>query len=121
MVAAEVRTLVLRCEEAARDIRQMIATSVERTHQGAEQVERAGKTMESIIHNIDSLQSCVDVLFSMSDQQKTSVLQMKGSIATIDASVQENVQHVAQTIQVAQQQQHHTGELKSAISVFRLV
>ena len=57
----------------------------------------------------------------MSDQQKTSVLQMKGSIATIDASVQENVQHVAQTIQVAQQQQHHTGELKSAISVFRLV
>lgn len=121
VVAAEVRTLALRCEEAARDIRQMIATSVERTHQGAEQVERAGKTMESIIHNIDSLQSCVDVLFSMSDQQKTSVLQMKGSIATIDASVQENVQHVAQTIQVAQQQQHHTGELKSAISVFRLV
>ena len=121
VVAAEVRTLALRCEEAARDIRQMIATSVERTHQGAEQVERAGKTMASIISNIDSLQSCVDVLFSMSDQQKTSVLQMKGSIATIDASVQENVQHVAQTIQVAQQQQHHTGELKSAISVFRLV
>lgn len=121
VVAAEVRTLALRCEEAARDIRQLIAASVERSHQGAEQVERAGKTMVAIIHNIDSLQSCVDVLSSMSDQQRTSVLQMKGSIASIDASVQENAQHVAQTIQVAQQQQRHTGSLKSAISVFRLV
>ncbi|MGO3413969.1 MAG: methyl-accepting chemotaxis protein [Kluyvera intermedia] len=43
VVAAEVRTLALRCEGAARDIRQLIATSVERTHQGASQVEQAGK------------------------------------------------------------------------------
>lgn len=121
VVAAEVRTLALRCEGAARDIRQLIATSVERTHQGASQVEQAGETMAAIIHNINSLQACVDVLSSMSEQQRTSVLQMKGSIAHIDASVQENVQHVAQTIQVAHQQQRHTGELKSAISVFRLV
>ncbi|HAT1572530.1 TPA: methyl-accepting chemotaxis protein [Kluyvera cryocrescens] len=121
VVAAEVRTLALRCEGAARDIRQLIATSVERTHQGAEQVERAGETMAAIIDNIDSLQACVDVLSSMSDQQRASVMQMKGSIAHIDASVQENVQHVAQTIQVAHEQQQHTGELKSAISVFRLV
>lgn len=121
VVAAEVRTLALRCEEAARDIRQLIATSVERTHQGACEVELAGETMAAIIHNIDRLQSCVDVLSSMSEQQRTSVVQMKGSIAHIDASVQENVQHVAQTIQMAHQQQQHTGELKSAISVFRLV
>lgn len=121
VVAAEVRTLALRCEGAARDIRQLIATSVERTHQGASEVEQAGETMAAIIHNIDRLQSCVDVLSSMSEQQRTSVVQMKGSIAHIDASVQENVQHVAQTIQVAHQQQQHTGELKSAISVFRLV
>lgn len=121
VVAAEVRTLALRCEGAARDIRQLVAASVESTHQGTEQVERAGKTMAAIINNIDSLQACVDVLSSMSDQQRASVLQMKGSIAHIDASVQENVQHVAQTIQVAHQQQQHTGELKSAISVFRLV
>lgn len=121
VVAAEVRTLALRCEGAARDIRQLISASVERTHQGSEQVERAGKTMAAIISNIDSLQSCVDVLSSMSDQQRASVLQMKGSIAHIDASVQENAQHVAQTIQVAHQQQQQTGELKSEISVFRLV
>jgi methyl-accepting chemotaxis protein len=63
----------------------------------------------------------VEALAMMSDQQRATILQIGGSIASIDASVQENLQHVAQTMQVAQQQQRQTGELKTAISVFRLV
>lgn len=121
VVAAEVRSLALRCEEAAKDIRQLIAASVKSTHQGTEQVELAGNTMEAIITHIEGLQDSLEILSSMSEQQRASVIQMKGSITSIDASVQENVQHVAQTMQVAQQQQRYTGELKTAISVFRLV
>lgn len=121
VVASEVRSLAKRCEEAAKDIRQLTAASVKSTHQGAEQVEQAGSTMQAIITHIEGLQTCLELLSSMSEQQRASVLQMKSSIASIDASVQENVQHVAQTMQVAQQQQQYTGELKTAISVFRLV
>jgi len=36
VMASEVRTLALRCEGAAKDIRQLIATSVERTRQGGD-------------------------------------------------------------------------------------
>lgn len=121
VVAAEVRTLALRCESAAKDIRQLIAASVESTQQGAAQVEQAGKTMQVMIGSVESLHRLVEALSMMSEQQRASILQINGSIASIDASVQENVQHVAQTMQVAQQQQRQTGELKTAISVFRLV
>ena len=121
VVAAEVRTLALRCESAAKEIRQLIATSVESTQQGANQVEQAGKTMQVMIGRIESLLGLVENLSQMSEQQRTSILQINSSIASIDASVQENIQHVAQTMQVAQQQQRQTGELKTAISVFRLV
>ncbi|MGU3524828.1 methyl-accepting chemotaxis protein [Enterobacteriaceae bacterium C23F] len=121
VVAAEVRTLALRCESAAKDIRQLIAASVESTQQGADQVEQAGKTMQVMIGSIESLHSLVEALSLMSEQQRASILQINGSISSIDASVQENVRHVAQTMQVAQQQQRQTGELKTAISVFRLV
>lgn len=121
VVAAEVRTLALRCESAAKDIRQLIAASVESTQQGANQVEQAGITMQVMIGSIESLHRLVEALSLMSDQQRATILQINGSIASIDASVQENVQHVAQTMQVAQQQQRQTGELKTAISVFRLV
>jgi methyl-accepting chemotaxis protein len=55
----------------------------------------------------------------MSEQQRASITQMNGSIASIDASVQENVRHVAQTLQVAEEQQQQTGQLKEAIAVFR--
>lgn len=109
VVASEVRTLALRCEGAAKDIRQLIATSVERTQQGAGEVELAGNTMQSIIVHIEQLRSFVDDLSLMSEQQRASISQMNGSIASIDASVQENVQHVAQTIQMAQQQQPADG------------
>lgn len=119
VVASEVRTLALRCEGAAKEIRQLIATSVERTQQGAGEVEQAGNTMQSIIEHIEQLRSFVDDLSLMSEQQRASISQMNGSIASIDASVQENVRHVAQTIQMAQQQQQQTDQLKAAISVFR--
>jgi len=121
VVAAEVRTLALRCESAAKDIRQLIAASVESTQRGSSQVEQAGMTMQVMIGSIESLHSLVEALAMMSDQQRATILQIGGSIASIDASVQENLQHVAQTMQVAQQQQRQTGELKTAISVFRLV
>ncbi|MBB1202723.1 methyl-accepting chemotaxis protein [Enterobacteriaceae bacterium 89] len=121
VVAAEVRTLALRSESAAKEIRQLIATSVESTQQGADQVGQAGKTMQVMIGRIESLLKLVEDLSQMSEQQRASILQINASIASIDASVQENLQHVAQTMQVAQQQQKQTGELKTAISVFRLV
>jgi methyl-accepting chemotaxis protein len=45
---------------------------------------------------------------------------MNDSVASIDSSVHENVEHVARTVQAARQQQRQADELQQAISVFRL-
>jgi methyl-accepting chemotaxis protein len=119
VVASEVRMLAQRSEEAAKEIRQLLTTSQTTTQQGVEHVEHAGQTMKSIIESIDGLRSLLEELSQMSEDQRSSIAQMNGSIASIDASVQENVRHVAQTIQVAEQQQQQTGQLKEAIAVFR--
>ncbi|MDR7938815.1 methyl-accepting chemotaxis protein [Enterobacter soli] len=119
VVASEVRMLAQRSEEAAKEIRQLLTTSQTTTQQGVEHVEHAGQTMKSIIENIEGLRSLLEELSQMSEDQRDSIAQMNGSIASIDASVQENVRHVAQTIQVAEQQQQQTGQLKEAIAVFR--
>jgi len=119
VVASEVRMLAQRSEGAAKDIRHLLATSGTTTQHGVEQVEQAGQTMKRIIENIEGLRSLLDELSNMSEQQRESIAQMNGSIASIDASVQENVRHVAQTLQVAEQQQQQTGQLKEAIAVFR--
>lgn len=120
VVASEVRTLAMRCENAAKDIRQLIAVSVECTRNGSHQVENAGETMKEVIGAISSLSELVEELSEMSSQQSLSITQMNQSIASIDDSVHENVEHVAQTIEATHLQQQHTDGLKQAISVFRL-
>lgn len=119
VVASEVRVLAQRSEGAAKDIRQLLTASQTTTQQGVEQVEQAGMTMKSIIESIEGLRSLLEELSQMSEQQRASIAQMNDSIASIDASVQENVRHVAQTLQVAETQRQQTGLLKEAIAVFR--
>jgi len=119
VVAAEVRILAGRCENAAKDIRQLISTSVERTHSGTEQVAEAGKTMQEIIQTINGLNDLVQELADMNDQQLTSITQMKDSVESIDSSVQHNLKHVAETLEVAQLQQRQAEAVQQAIAVFR--
>jgi len=119
VVAAEVRILAGRCENAAKDIRQLISTSVERTHSGTEQVAEAGKTMQEIIQTINGLNDLVKELADMNDQQLTSITQMKDSVESIDSSVQHNLKHVAETLEVAQLQQRQAEAVQQAIAVFR--
>ncbi|WP_217480292.1 methyl-accepting chemotaxis protein [Enterobacter chuandaensis] len=119
VVASEVRMLAQRSEGAAKDIRQLLTASQATTQHGVEQVEHAGLTMRSIIESIEGLRSLLEELSQMSEQQRASIAQMNDSIASIDASVQENVRHVAQTLQVAEEQRQQTGQLKEAIAVFR--
>jgi len=119
VVAAEVRTLAMRCENAAKEIRTLIATSVERSQSGSEQVAAAGKTMQEAIATISGLAQLVEELMQMNDQQLSSITQMKESVESIDSSVQHNLQHVAETLEVAQQQQQQAEALQQAIAVFR--
>jgi len=120
VVATEVRILAQRCENAAKDIRQLIAVSVSCTQIGARQVSAAGETMQEVMSSITHLSQLVDELSEMSVQQRVSIAQMHDSIAKIDNSLQKNVSHVAETVRVAQQQEHQADALKQAISIFRL-
>ncbi|YCI81071.1 hypothetical protein M1D83_16390 [Enterobacteriaceae bacterium] len=108
-----------RCELAAKEIRALIAVSVARTNDGAERVEQAGATMREMIHSIDSLRLFIDDLSRMSDRQRSSIGEVRNSIASIDESVQQNTRHVAQTLSVAEDQQQQTRSLQEAIALFR--
>ncbi|MCX8960897.1 methyl-accepting chemotaxis protein [Erwinia psidii] len=119
VVASEVRTLALRCEGAAKEIHQLIGASAECTRSGSQQVVQAGHTMREIIASIEGLTQLVNELSDMSEQQCSSITRMRDSIASIDRSVQDNVSHVSETVQVAQQQQQQADALKQAIGVFR--
>ncbi|MDJ0039765.1 methyl-accepting chemotaxis protein [Pantoea allii] len=119
VVANEVRTLAQRCENAARDIRQLMDMSSSSAEQGTVQVDQAAQTMQAILVSIDSLSRLVNELSEMSVQQNQSIEQIQHSINSIDDSVHHNVKHVTETLQVAQQQRQQASALQQAISLFR--
>ena len=55
VVAGEVRSLAQRSATAAQEIKVLIASSVERVHQGSELVDAAGATMKDVIDVIDKV------------------------------------------------------------------
>ena len=120
VVASEVRNLAMRSENAAREIRQLMDASLITTDHGAVKVEHAAQTMREILGSISGLTQLVSELSEMSEQQNFSIEQIQQSINSIDHSVHHNVQHVAETMQVAQQQQQQANALKQAIALFKL-
>ncbi len=119
VVANEVRSLALRCENAAREIRQLMDVSSSSAEQGTAQVDQAAQTMQAIHVSIDSLSQLVNELSEMSVQQNQSIEQIQHSINSIDDSVNHNVKHVTETLQVAQHQRQQASTLQQAISLFR--
>ncbi|PKH21334.1 methyl-accepting chemotaxis protein [Enterobacterales bacterium CwR94] len=120
VVASEVRSLALRSENAAREIRTLMDATTLSTQRGTEYVEDAGRTMLTILESIAALSQQVSELSEMSTQQTLSIAQIQTSIAQIDEGVHQNVGHVDQALQGAAHQQQQVCALKAAISVFRL-
>lgn len=59
VVAAEVRMLAQRSAMAAKEIKELIGSSVERVEAGSQQVENAGRTMTEIV---DSIQRAAELM-----------------------------------------------------------
>jgi methyl-accepting chemotaxis protein len=59
VVASEVRSLAQRSAQAAREIKALIADSVDKVEDGAKLVNEAGQTMEEVVSNFQKLSSLV--------------------------------------------------------------
>ncbi|KAF7963577.1 hypothetical protein AWV80_08275 [Cupriavidus sp. UYMU48A] len=120
-MAGEVRTLAQRSAGAAKDIRALIATSVDRAHVGTDLVATAGGTMTEVADSIARLSALVEELARMAEHQRADTDRIGVDIKAIDRVMGENSAHVAETADAAQHQQAQTTRLTQALEVFRLV
>jgi methyl-accepting chemotaxis protein len=121
VVAGEVRTLAQRSAGAAKEIRALISTSVDRAHVGAGLVATAGGTMTEVVDSIGKLSTLVDEMARMAEHQRADTDRIRIDIHAIDRAMTENSQHVAETADAAQRQQAESTRLTQAVDVFRLV
>jgi methyl-accepting chemotaxis protein len=101
VVASEVRSLAQRSAGAAREIKELIATSVERVEEGSRQVDAAGATMQEVVTAIQNVTDIVTQISQASTEQSEGVAQVGQAVAQMDEATQQNAALVEQSAAAA--------------------
>ncbi|NDY93299.1 hypothetical protein G3A44_19070 [Ideonella sp. TBM-1] len=120
VVAGEVRTLAQRSADAAKEIKSLIAASVERVEQGTAQVDRAGSTMQEVVGAIGRVSSIVGEISTASREQSSGVQQVGEAVSAMDQATQQNAALVEQSAAAAESLKQQAQQLVQAVAVFRV-
>ncbi len=120
VVAGEVRTLAHRSADAAKEIKGLITTSVERVEEGTSLVDQAGRTMEEIVAAIKRVTDIVGEIAAASDEQSRGVAQVGQAVSQMDQATQQNAALVEQSAAAAASLKQQAQALVAAVGAFSL-
>jgi len=119
-VASEVRSLAGRSAEAAKEIKGLIAASVERVAQGTVLVGQAGVPMNEIVDAIKRVTDIMGEISRASVEQSDGVSHVGEAIAQMDRATQQNAALVEQSAAAAESLKVQAQQLVQAVAVFKL-
>ena len=119
VVASEVRSLAQRSSEAAREIRNLIGSSVEQIDAGVDKVQHAGQTMERIVGAIERVTQTVQDISRATAEQASGIAQVNQSVAEMDRSTQQNAAMVEQASAATESLRLQAGRLVELLTRFR--
>ncbi len=120
VVASEVRTLAQRSAEAAKEIKGLITTSVERVEQGTTLVDQTGATMQEIVTAIRRVTDIMGEINSASTEQSAGVSQVGEAVSQMDQVTQQNAALVEESAAAAESLKQQARQLVDAVAVFKL-
>ena len=120
VVASEVRALAQRSAEAAKQIKQLISTSVNQVETGARQVRSAGTTLEQAVSSVRELSDIIHRISTASAQQSGGLQQISAAVSHMDQLTQQNAALVEQTAASGQHLQGRAQQLADLVATFRI-
>jgi methyl-accepting chemotaxis protein len=120
VVAGEVRTLAQRSATAAREIKELIGSSVEHVNAGSSLVLDAGKTMDELVRSVKRVTDIMGEIASASNEQSTGIEQVNVAVGQMDEVTQQNAALVEQASAAAQAMAEQANSLRRAVAVFKV-
>jgi methyl-accepting chemotaxis protein len=120
VVASEVRTLAQRSAGAAKEIKGLIESSVERVANGSMLVNETGKTMSEIVASVQRVTDIMAEISAASQEQSAGIEQVNQTITSMDEATQQNAALVEEATAAARSMEEQAGALAEAVSVFVL-
>ncbi|HJW57517.1 MAG TPA: methyl-accepting chemotaxis protein [Burkholderiaceae bacterium] len=120
VVASEVRNLAQRSAAAAKEIKILIADSVDKVDAGSKLVNEAGATMEEIVDSVKRVTDIMSEITAAGQEQSSGIQQVNQAVAQMDQMTQQNAALVEQAAAAAQSMQDQAAALARTVSTFKL-
>jgi methyl-accepting chemotaxis protein len=120
VVASEVRSLAQRSAQAAKEIKGLIQQSVEQVGAGSKLVEDAGQTMQSLIDQVQRVDTLVGEITAASADQTHGIEEVGQAIAELDDATQQNAALVEQASAAAESIKQQSKRLQQVTAAFQL-
>jgi len=120
VVAGEVRSLAQRSAEAAKEIKSLIGTSVEKVEIGSRLVGEAGTTMADIVAQVQRVADLISEISSATIEQTSGIAQVGDAVSQLDQSTQQNAALVEQSAAAADSLKQQATQLADVVSLFKL-
>ena len=120
VVASEVRSLAQRSAQAAKEIKQLIAESVQRVETGSRLVGDAGKTMGDIVSQVQRVTTLVGEIGAAANEQSIGISQVSDAVSQLDQVTQQNAALVEESAAAAESLKRQALNLVTAVGSFRV-
>jgi methyl-accepting chemotaxis protein len=118
VVASEVRTLAQRSAQAAKEIKTLISTSVEKVDIGSRLVGDAGKSMQEIVSSVQRVTDIIAEISAATTEQSQGIEQVNVAVNQLDTMTQQNAALVEQSAAAASSLKDQTTKLNISVSKF---
>lgn len=120
VVASEVRALAQRSSVAAKEIKVLISASSGHVHSGVQQVDSAGRSLSSVVHQVAQISRLVSNIAAGSLEQAHGLTEINIGVAQLDQVTQHNAAMVEQSGTATQALSHEAAGLSALVSQFAI-
>ena len=120
VVAGEVRSLAQRSSSAAKEIKELIESSVNTVRTGSSQAEGVGNTMTEIRQAVKRVSDIIAEISAASQEQSAGIEQVGMAVGQMDQVTQQNAALVEEAAAAAQSLDEQAGRLREMVGQFQM-
>ena len=118
VVASEVRNLAQRSATAAKEVKTLITSSVEKADLGTKLADEARKSINDVVDSIQDVASLIEEITTASVEQSVGIDQVSNAITQMDDVTQQNSTLVEEALGAASSLEEQVANLAISVAVF---
>jgi len=120
VVAGEVRNLAQRSASVAKEIKELITDSVNKTADGTKLVETAGETMHEVVTSVQRVTDIMSEITAASAEQSSGINQVNDAVNHMDEVTQQNAALVEEAAAAAESLVEQASNLMDTVNRFKV-